>query len=238
MLWASHRILGDRSSSLVSHVSEARCCVRAFFVPLYLGVVMLQWTWNHGRKRVCSTAALTRMMEELMTGPKKSLRPITAQDLYALQLLTDVRISPDARQVVYGVQRVDRKTEKKYANLWMAAVDGSGERQFTQGDQTDASPRWSPDGRMLAFLSSRKEGEDAQVYLIDVTRRGARLTDRKGDISSLTWSPMQESPAGVHGEGQGSHRPRGGRAEEDAGVRIASLHAAVLPRRLARAVWP
>jgi dipeptidyl aminopeptidase/acylaminoacyl peptidase len=86
------------------------------------------------------------MMEELMTGPKKSLRPITAQDLYALQLLTDVRISPDGRKVVYAVQRVDKKTQKKYANLWMAATDGSGERQFTQGDQTDASPRWSPYG--------------------------------------------------------------------------------------------
>ncbi len=129
-----------------------------------------------------------------MTGPKKSLRPITAQDLYALQLLTDVRISPDARQVVYGVQRVDRKTEKKYANLWMAAVDGSGERQFTQGDQTDASPRWSPDGRMLAFLSSRKEGEDAQVYLIDADGGEARrLTDLKGEISSLAWSPDGKS---------------------------------------------
>ena len=89
---------------------------------------------------------------------------------------------------------MDKKTEKKYANLWMAATDGSGERQFTQGDQTDASPRWSPDGRMLAFLSSRKEGESAQVYVINADGGEARrLTDLKGEISSLTWSPDGKS---------------------------------------------
>ncbi|MFZ2413019.1 MAG: prolyl oligopeptidase family serine peptidase, partial [Candidatus Cryosericum sp.] len=125
-----------------------------------------------------------------MTRRKQSLRSISAQDLYALQLLTDIRLSPDGRQVVYGVQRVDKKTEKKYANLWMAATDGSARSQFTQGDQTDASPRWSPDGRYLAFLSSRKEGESAQVYLINADGGEARrLTDLKGEISSLTWSP-------------------------------------------------
>jgi dipeptidyl aminopeptidase/acylaminoacyl peptidase len=133
-------------------------------------------------------------MEETMTRPKQSLRPITAQDLYALQLLTDIHLSPDGSQIVYGVQRVDEKTEKKYANLWMVRTDGSGERQFTQGDQTDASPRWSPDGRMLAFLSSRKEGESAQVYVIDADGGEARrLTDLKGEISSLTWSPDGKS---------------------------------------------
>jgi len=125
-----------------------------------------------------------------MAGSKQASRPITAQDLYAFQLLTDVRLSPDGRQVVYGVQRVDRKTEKKYANLWMAPTDGSGERQFTQGDQTDAMPRWSPDGKNIAFLSSRKEGEGTQVYVISMEGGEARrLTDVKGEISNMAWSP-------------------------------------------------
>jgi len=129
-----------------------------------------------------------------MTRPKQSLRSMTAQDLYALQLITDVRLSPDGRCVAYGVQRVDKKTEKKYENLWMVRTDGSGERQFTQGDQVDASPRWSPDGRTLAFLSSRKEGESAQVYVIDADGGEARrLTDLKGEISNLTWSPDGKS---------------------------------------------
>jgi len=125
-----------------------------------------------------------------MTGPKQARRPVEAQDLYALQLITDVRIAPDGQQVVYGVQRVDRSSEKKYANLWLARTDGSSCRQFTQGDQTDAMPRWSPDGTKLAFLSSRKEGEQAQIYMINVDGGEARrLTDLKGDIGNMTWSP-------------------------------------------------
>ncbi len=125
-----------------------------------------------------------------MTRSKNALRGTTAQDLYRFQLITDVRLSPDGKHVIYGVQRVDQKTEKKYANLWMVASDGTFERQFTQGDQNDASPRWSPDGRMLAFLSTRREGEGAQVYIIGTDGGEARrLTDLKGDIADLVWSP-------------------------------------------------
>ena len=125
-----------------------------------------------------------------MTRSKHALRGITAQDLYRLELITDVRLSPDGKRVVVGVQRVDRKTEKKYANLWMVGTDGTPAWQFTQGDQNDASPRWSPDGRTIAFLSTRKEGDSAQVYVISADGGEARrLTDLKGDISSLKWSP-------------------------------------------------
>lgn len=119
-----------------------------------------------------------------------ALRPVEAQDLYRFQLITDARLSPDGRRIVYGVQRVDQKTEKKYANLWMVDAGGSSERQFTQGDQNDVSPRWSPDGTTVAFLSTRREGEGAQVYLISANGGEARrLTDLKGDISEISWSP-------------------------------------------------
>jgi dipeptidyl aminopeptidase/acylaminoacyl peptidase len=46
-------------------------------------------------------------------------RLISAEDLYRLQVLADVRLAPDSRHVVYTLQRVDRKTEKKYSNLWV-----------------------------------------------------------------------------------------------------------------------
>jgi dipeptidyl aminopeptidase/acylaminoacyl peptidase len=124
--------------------------------------------------------------------PDTSKRLITAEDLYQMELITGARISPDGRHVAYTIHRVDEKTEKKYANLWVVATDGSSPaRQFTFGDQNDTSPRWSPDGQWIAFLSNRGDKEKpAQVYLIPFFGGEARpLTSLAGSINSFEWSP-------------------------------------------------
>nr|HPL27064.1 hypothetical protein [Anaerolineae bacterium] len=124
--------------------------------------------------------------------PARTRRAISAEDLYAFELISDVRLSPDGRLVAYSVQRVDRKTEKKHANLWLALADGSGPpRQFTYGDQVDAMPRWRPDGEEIAFLSDRGDKDKPpQVYLIPTHGGEARpLTSIEGTIGSLAWSP-------------------------------------------------
>ncbi|HUM68270.1 MAG TPA: S9 family peptidase, partial [Chloroflexota bacterium] len=85
-------------------------------------------------------------------------RPLTAEDLYNFQLVSDPQLSPDGQHVIFGLRRVDQKTEKKYVNLWLVAADGrTPPRQFTYGNQTDTLPRWSPDGAHIAFLSNRKD---------------------------------------------------------------------------------
>ena len=123
--------------------------------------------------------------------PGKTRRTITPQDIYSFQQVSDVRLSPDGRNVVYTVQRVDRKTEKKYSNLWLAPLDGGEPRQFTFGDQNDGLPRWSPDGSQIAFLSNRADKEKAaHIYLIGTYGGEARqLTAIEGGVSSLHWSP-------------------------------------------------
>lgn len=93
-------------------------------------------------------------------------RPIKATDLYRFQVVSDPQISPDGQQVVYCVQRVDRKSEKKYTNLWLVPTGGGQPRQFTYGDHSDNHPRWSPDGTQIAFLSNRGNGQESQIYLI------------------------------------------------------------------------
>jgi len=94
-------------------------------------------------------------------------RPLTAEDLYNFQLVTDPQISPDGKHVLFGVMRVDEKTEKRYTNLWLAPADGAAPPwQFTYGDQTDTQARWSPDGTQIAFLSNRKDEKQMQLYRI------------------------------------------------------------------------
>ena len=123
--------------------------------------------------------------------PSTVKRPITAEDLYRLVLLSEPRISPDGSHVVYRIQSVERKTEKKYSNLWVVPTENGSPRQFTYGKQHDVSPRWSPDGRIIAFLSDRLDAEKpSQVYLLPFDGGEARkLTDIPGEIGNLSWSP-------------------------------------------------
>jgi dipeptidyl aminopeptidase/acylaminoacyl peptidase len=119
-------------------------------------------------------------------------RWITPEDLYEFKTIQNIRLSPDGQNVLFVSQRVDRKTEKKYSNLWILPVDSPAKAHpFTYGNQNDTSPGWSPDGSQIAFLSNRGDLEKpAQIFLIPSDGGEARpLTQVKGDIGSFKWSP-------------------------------------------------
>lgn len=118
-------------------------------------------------------------------------RPIQAEDLYHAQQLADPQLSPNGEHIIFTVQRVDRKTEKKYTNLWLVSSDGSTKaRQFTYGDHVDRSPRWSPNGQEIAFLSNRRDAKQFQIYIIPFLGGEARpVTTMVGSFASIAWSP-------------------------------------------------
>ena len=122
--------------------------------------------------------------------PAHPVRSVTAEDLYQFNLITTPRISPDGMYVVYALHRVDQKTEKKFANLWIVPTDGGASRQFTYGEHRDTNPQWSPDGRHIAFLSNRDDQDKpAKIFLIPFAGGEARaLTAIAGTIEDFSWS--------------------------------------------------
>ena len=92
--------------------------------------------------------------------------------------------------MVFSAQRVNKKTEKRFSNLWIVPTDGGSARQFTHGDQSDTQPRWSPDGKKIAFISNRGDEKQSQIFIIPFQGGEARkLTDFKGSIEAYQWSP-------------------------------------------------
>ena len=117
-------------------------------------------------------------------------RSIAPGDLYCIRSVSDPQLSPDGNWVAYTVSVADSAKDKRDANIWMMSWDGSQTVQLTATPESETSPRWSPDGRYLAFLSGRQDGHGSQVWLLD--RRGGeaqRITTIKDGVDAFGWSP-------------------------------------------------
>ncbi len=120
--------------------------------------------------------------------PAATGRPITIEDLLALKIASDPQISPDGSRVVCTMTTADGATNAYQTNLWLVPTDGGAPRQLTTARARDTTPRWSPDGARITFLSDRS-GEK-QVWIIDPDGGEARpLTSGTLAPSELAWSP-------------------------------------------------
>jgi len=117
-------------------------------------------------------------------------RPLTADDIYNVREVRDPQRSPDGKWVAYTVARSIRDTDKNDTDIWMVSWDGREQIQVTSTPAGESAPRWSPDGKYLAFLSSRQGSKRAQVWLMNrAGGEAVKITDVKGSVSEFAWSP-------------------------------------------------
>jgi dipeptidyl aminopeptidase/acylaminoacyl peptidase len=127
-------------------------------------------------------------------------RAMTVDDVINLTQVSAPRISPDGRRVIYTVSELSKwKDNKRVTSIWIADADGANARRFLANEK-DRNAAWSPDGRHVAFLSTRdapsggrdsESGGDAtpQIYVIPVDGGEAtKLSDHKGNIRSFEWT--------------------------------------------------
>ena len=123
-------------------------------------------------------------------------RGITAEDYFSFRFLADPHLSPDGKQCVYVLTTIDQKRNRRDSSIWVVSVDGSAPpRRLSAEGFSSSSPRWSPDGKTLAFLSSRNvdgatEPPHPQVFLMSMSGGEALpLTKLKNGVSLFQWSP-------------------------------------------------
>jgi dipeptidyl aminopeptidase/acylaminoacyl peptidase len=113
--------------------------------------------------------------------------PITFTDLISMHRVAEPQVSPDGKWVAYTVATPDMEANRNASNIWVVATAGGAEIQLTRSGH-DSSPVWSPDGKSIAFLSSRSG--DSQVYLLSTDGGEAHpLTKLSTGADMVKWSP-------------------------------------------------
>src|ERR1700730_17103984 len=116
-----------------------------------------------------------------------SKRPITFDDLRSMRRVASPIISPDGKWVAYSVATPDMDANRNASNIWIVPANGGAAIQLTQSGH-DSAPTWSPDSRMLAFISSR-DG-NSQVYVLSMEGGESHaITHVAGGADLVKWSP-------------------------------------------------
>ena len=115
-------------------------------------------------------------------------RAFTIEDFYKVKSISDVHVSPDGRSIIYALTTSDLPRAKRESHIWMMNIDGSNARQLTSDEKGESSPSFSPDGKWIAFISSKDGGP--QLYLLPSSGGEAKkLTNISTGISDPKWSP-------------------------------------------------
>jgi dipeptidyl aminopeptidase/acylaminoacyl peptidase len=116
--------------------------------------------------------------------------PMTPIDLLEVPVLSDPRLSPDGKEILFVLAAADWKANERVSHIWRAGVEGENRMQLTRGTKGESSPRWSPDGKSIVFVAEREGDEAAQLYRLSAAGGEAvRLTGHETAVSSPSFSP-------------------------------------------------
>lgn len=122
--------------------------------------------------------------------PMPTPRPMEPHDITRIRFVSDPQIAPDGRTVAFVVTTLAEERDEYLSNIWTVSTEGGEPRRFTTGPRRDTTPRWSPDGSRLAFISEREAGKKGQLHVMPAAGGEAiRLTDLRHGLGAPEWAP-------------------------------------------------
>lgn len=137
-------------------------------------------------KNWCCIMLLVTLLVSYGTAQPK--RAITHDDLFNVKRVSDPQVSPDGKWVAYVVTVFNKKANNSNSDIWLISMNGGEPRQLTTHPKADLNPRWSPDGKNLAFISTR-DGSP-QIYLLPIDGGESRkISQISTGASDVAWAP-------------------------------------------------
>ncbi|WP_404427210.1 S9 family peptidase [Ureibacillus chungkukjangi] len=118
-------------------------------------------------------------------------RLLDKEDLFKIQSVTNPQLAPNNKEAVFIKTHIDEKENQYFSSIFHLNVDTKEVTQWTFGNERVSSPKWSPNGEQVAFISNRDE--KSQVYIINKNGGEAKkITNLESGVSSFLWSPCGE----------------------------------------------
>jgi dipeptidyl aminopeptidase/acylaminoacyl peptidase len=110
--------------------------------------------------------------------------------VYETSMAGDPQVSPDGSRLAYVLSRANRDQDRGTSQIYLANIDGADARQLTHAGERNREPRWSPDGRSLAFVSDRTQGFSGLYVLpLDAPGEAHEVAKHRAGLGQLAWSP-------------------------------------------------
>ena len=115
--------------------------------------------------------------------------PMSFDDLAAIRRIGAPQLSPDGKWIAFDASTIDMAANYRKSAVYLMPSSGGEPKRISQGPRQDEGPAWSPNGKLIAYVSNR-DGDPKQVYLYEVAAGTTRkLTSLGGGASSVKWTP-------------------------------------------------